>query len=129
MDTISNMLISIKNGQAVQKESVVFPYSKLKMEILKVLADEKFVKDVQKRGKKEKKSIEVFLEYKDNGQSKIKGIERVSKPSRRIYLPAKKITSVAQGRGIMVISTPKGILTDKSARKENVGGEVICKVW
>ena len=62
MDTISNMLISIKNGQAVQKESVVFPYSKLKMEILKVLADEKFVKDVQKRGKKEKKSMNLAWE-------------------------------------------------------------------
>ncbi len=129
MDTISNMLISIKNGQAVQKESVTFPYSKLKMEILKILTDEKFVKDVQKRGKKGKKLIEVFLEYKENGQPKIKGIERVSKLSRRVYLPAKKITSVAQGRGLMIISTPKGILTDKLARKENVGGEVICKIW
>lgn len=129
MDVLSNMLISIKNGQAVQKESVAFPYSELKMEILKVLAREKFIKDIQKKVKKGRKVIEVVLEYKDNGQSKIKGIERVSKPSRRVYIPAKKITSVAQGHGIMIISTPSGVLTDKEARSKNVGGEVICKVW
>jgi len=129
MDVISNMLISIKNGQAVQKETVAFPYSELKMEIAKVLLREKYIKDIQKKVKKGKKVIEVTIEYKDNGRSKMKGVERVSKPSRRVYIPAKKITPVAQGHGIMIISTPNGILTDKEARTQNVGGEVICKVW
>lgn len=129
MDVLSNMLISIKNGQAVQKETVAFPHSELKLEIAKVLMKEKYIKDIQKKVKKGKKMIEVTLDYKSNGQPKIKGIEKVSKQSRRIYVPAKKITPVAQGHGIMIISTPKGILTDKEARTQNVGGEVICKVW
>jgi small subunit ribosomal protein S8 len=129
MDVISNMLISIKNGQAVQKETVDFPYSDLKMEILKTLLKEKFIKDIQKKTKKGRKMLEAVLDYKDNGQPRIKDLERVSKPSRRVYLPAKKITSVAQGRGIMILSTPNGILTDKEARAANVGGEVICKIW
>lgn len=129
MDVLSNMLISIKNGQAVQKETVAFPHSELKLEISKVLMREKYIKDIQKKVKKGKKMIEVTLEYKGNGQPKIKGIEKVSKQSRRVYIPAKKITPVAQGHGIMIISTPKGILTDKEARTQNVGGEVICKIW
>lgn len=129
MDPIADMLTAIRNAIAVKKEMTVVPYSQIKMGIAKILEKEKFIKAVERKGKKIGKTIDILLAYDEKGNSVISRITRVSKPSKRSYLPFKKIRSLRQGAGIQIISTPKGILTDKEARKEKVGGEVICEVW
>ncbi len=123
------MLTSIRNALAVKKETVVVSYSQLNMEIAKILVKEKFIKEADKKGKKNKKVIEVTLLYGNDGKPVIDHLKRISKSSQRIYLPVKKIKSVRQGRGLLIISTPKGILTDKEAKKEKVGGEILCEIW
>jgi len=128
MDPISDMLVKIKNAQTSGKESVSLPYSKIKMQIAKVLVSEKFIKEAEAKGKTNK-TIEIVLLYGTDGAPVIRNISRISKVSKRIYVPLKKITSVKQGLGIRIMSTPKGLLTNKEAVKEKVGGEVICEVW
>lgn len=127
MDTIANMFTKIKNAQAVGKETVVVDYSKLKKNILDVLLKNKFIKEVSQKGKKEKKTIEIVLFYDEQGRGRISGIERVSKSSKRIYIPFKKIRSLSKGRSL-ILSTPKGVLSGEDAIKEGVGGEVICRI-
>ncbi len=128
MDTISQMIISIKNGSLVGKESVLVPYSKLKNAILDCLVKEGFVSSVAKKSKKGQPFLEIGLVYGDN-KPKISDVERVSKPSKRVYIGVKEIFPVKNGKGLMVLSTPKGILSGKEARKEQVGGEILFKVW
>ncbi len=128
-DPLSNMFTSIRNAQAVGLESTVIPYSKFKMEVAKVLLKKNFIKEVTRRGKKNKKFIEIVLSYGEKDEPRIVDIKRISKPSRRVYIPANEIKPVRQGYGAMIISTPKGILTDNEAKRENVGGEVLCKIW
>lgn len=129
MDTIGNMLTSIRNAQAVGKQTVSIPYSKIKMEIAKVLAKEKFIKEADHKGKKIKKTIDIVLAYDNSGSPVITSIKRVSKPSRRVYSPSSKIKKVRQGFGFQILSTPRGIITGKEAIKEKVGGEIICEVY
>jgi len=129
MDIIADMLTKIRNAQAVKKETVSIPYSKLKMEITKILTREKFLKEAEQKGKKNKKIIDIILAYDDEKNPAINHLARISKQSQRIYLPLKKIKPVRRGFGLQIISTPKGILTDKEAKKEKVGGEILCEVW
>ena len=129
MDPIADMIVRIKNASESKKESVVFPYSKLKLAILDTLMKDGFVKSFGKKGKKIAKLIEVVLVYDEQGLGKIHGMERVSKTSRRIYSKAKDIRSVKAGQGSLIISTPQGIMTDKSAKAAKVGGEVLFKIW
>lgn len=128
-DPIAAMITQIHNAGQVRKESVVLPYSKLKIAILDVLAKAGFVKSVAKKGKKVIKYIEVVLAYEEDGLPKIRGVKRVSKSSKRIYIKASDIRPVKNGYGIMVISTPKGVMSDEMARKEKVGGEALCTLW
>jgi small subunit ribosomal protein S8 len=128
MDPISDMIVRIKNATASKKESVVFPYSKLKLSICDVLFKDGFIKSFGKKGKKIAKFIEVVLIYEDE-ISKIHGIERVSKTSKRIYQKSKDLRKVKGGLGALIISTPKGIMTDRMAREANVGGEALFKIW
>ena len=123
------MLTSIRNAQAARKETVSVPYSKIKMEIAKVLAKEKFIKSTDHKGKKVNKTIDMILNYNELDQPAITSLKRVSKPSRRIYSSSAKIKKVRQGFGFQILSTPKGILTGKEARKEKIGGEVICEAY
>jgi small subunit ribosomal protein S8 len=113
----------------VKKETVSFPYSKLKMEIAKILAREKFIKKSERKGKKNKKTIEITLAYDESGRPALNHIARVSRQSQRIYLPLNKIRPVRQGFGLQILSTAKGVLTSKEAKKEKVGGEVLCEIW
>ena len=129
MDPISDMIVRIKNASDSRKESVVFPYSKLKLSILDVLMKAGFVKSFGKKGKKITKFIEVVLLYDENGKSLISGVERVSKTSKRIYNKSKDIRRVKSGFGSLILSTPKGIMTDKTAKEAGVGGEVLFKIW
>ena len=129
MSPIADMFSKIRNAQAVKKEMVVIPYSKLKMEIAKAFLRSGYIKEINRRGKKNKKTIEIVLSYDEKRNGAINRIIMVSKPSRRVYLPLKEIKPVRSGRGIMLLSTSKGILTDKEAIKEKIGGEVLCKMW
>ncbi len=128
MDPIANMLIMIKNASLAQKESVVFPYSKLKLAIAECLAKEGYVKSASKKVRKEAPVVEVELIYTDK-KPKITDVERISKHSKRVYMGMSDIHTVKGGSGLLVLSTPKGILSGKNARKEQVGGEALFKIW
>lgn len=127
MDTIADMLTKIRNGIAVKKKTISVPYSNVKYNIAKLLEKEGFVDYTKKRGKNIKRLV-VGLKY-ENGQSKINEIKRISKPGRRMYVSSKNIYFPKSGYGSLVISTPKGILTSKEAKKMKVGGEIICEIW
>lgn len=127
-DPIADMIVRLKNASDSKKESVVFPHSKLKIAILDVLMKEGFIKSFGKKGKKVAKFIEVGLLYDVDGP-KISGVERVSKTSKRVYSKSKEIRKVKNGLGALIISTPKGIMTDKMAREAKVGGESLFKIW
>ena len=128
MDSISNMMTMIKNGSLAEKDFVSFPHSKLKEAILECLKKEGFISVVSKKVKNGRPMLEVGLVYVDK-KPKISEIERISKQSRRIYFKMKDIHTVRNGSGLLVLSTPKGILSGKNARKEQVGGEALFKIW
>jgi len=128
MDSISNMIIIMKNGSLAGKESVVFPYSKIKNAIGECLKKEGYVKQISKKVKQGQPVLEVELVYTDK-KPKITEVERISKQSRRVYFGMKDIHSVRNGSGLLVLSTPKGILSGKEARKAQVGGEALFRVW
>jgi len=128
MDSISNMLIIMKNGSLAGKESVFLPYSKMKQAIAESLKKEGYIANVAKKIKKDQPVLEVELLYIDK-KPKITEVERISKQSRRVYFGMKDIHSVRNGSGLLVLSTPKGILSGKEARKEQVGGEALFKIW
>lgn len=136
-DPIADMLARIRNAQAVKKETVIFPYSKIKWDILTVLLKNGFIGGLNKLNKKDRKSqnftgrkfIEIIIKYDKEGAPKISELKRVSKSSRRIYVQAKNIRLFKKGLGLRILSTPKGVLSDKEAKKLNVGGEVLLEVW
>lgn len=128
-DPLANMFTLIRNGSKAKFEKVDIPFSKMKQEIAKILKEEGFIKNFKAvTNDNQQEVIRIFLKY-DASRKGIINIKRISKPGRRIYVGNDKIPSVMSGLGISVLSTPKGILTDKSARKANVGGEVLCYVW
>lgn len=122
------MLITIKNGGLAGKESVLLPYSKMKHAIAECLKREGYVNDIEKKVKNNQPVLEVKLVYVEE-KPKISEVERVSKQSRRVYFGVKDIHTVKGGTGLLVLSTPKGILSGKNARKEQVGGEALFRVW
>ena len=128
VDTISQIIINIKNANVAGKTTTTLPYSKLKESVLEVLKREGFIKDFKKIGKKVIKTLELELMYVD-GKPKIEGVQQISKQSRRTYTKAKEIKSVLNGYGSLILTTPNGIMTDREARKEKVGGEVLFKIW
>lgn len=128
MDTIADMLTIIRNGQAASKDSVIVPFSSIKYALAKILEKEGYIKKVQKKATDKKKTIKITLDYKD-GTQKIQHIGRISTPGQRVYRSKDKLPKVLQGYGIAIISTSKGLMTDRDARKDGLGGEVICRVW
>ncbi len=131
-DPISDMLVQIKNAQAVGKEQVVLPFSKVKFRIAEILKTAGYLSTVERRNKKAQKAeheyLYLTLKYQDN-QGALNGVKIISKPSRRLYIKAKEIKPVRSGFGLAIISTPKGIMDSKEARKSGLGGEIICEVW
>ena len=124
MDPVANMLVSVKNGYLAKKTQVSVPFSKFKYEIAKVLENEKFV------GKTAKKDNKILIElFYEDGKPKITDIKRVSKLGLRVYEKGKNIKKIKGGRGILVVTTSKGLMTGKSAKEKQLGGEVICRVW
>lgn len=128
-DPIADMLNRIKNAQAVKHESVEVPFSLIKMTIAQILELEGFVVKAERKGRKSSRFLEVFLKYEEDGAPSIAGLKRVSKPGQRIMLPIKDIRRPKGGRGIAIISTSLGVMTDKEARRKGVGGEVMCEIW
>ncbi|MEK9175263.1 MAG: 30S ribosomal protein S8 [Patescibacteria group bacterium] len=129
MDPIADMLIRIKNAQFAHKEIVAFGHSKLKLEIAKILERVGYVGSVSKKGRKNKKFIEIELLYDNNGNPKISYVKRLSGPSKRLYRGFREIFRPKNGYGIAIYSTPKGLLTDSEARKEKIGGEALFELW
>ena len=128
-DPLADMLSRIRNGSTAKFEKVDIPSSKLKREIVKVLKEEGFVKSFKMMTDDRKQEIiRIFLKY-DESRKGILHMKRVSRPGRRVYVGREGIPSVMSGLGLSILSTPKGILADKSARKANVGGEVLCYIW
>jgi len=127
-DPITDMLNQIRNAEAVAKTEVLVPLSKIKNEIADILSKEGFVGEVKKAVKGKIKSLKITLKY-DNGVPAISGFKRVSKPGQRIYNAVSEIRKVRGGYGISIISTSKGLMTNKDARYKKMGGEVICQIW
>ncbi len=128
-DPIADMLTRIRNANTVKHPSVEVPASKLKIELAKLMKEEGFIADYEVQEKGQFKVIVISLKYDVNGKPVITKLERISKPGLRHYSKAKNLQKVLGGMGIAVVSTPKGLLTDRKARKENVGGEVLCYVY
>lgn len=128
VDTIASLVNNLKVSNLAHKETVTFPYSKFREAILEVLKNEGYIKSFTKSGKKVIKTLEVELAY-DGDKPKIEGAQLVSKNSRRLYFKSDEIHSVRNGYGLLVLTTPKGVLTDRAARKEKVGGEPLFKIW
>jgi len=128
-DPIADMLTVLRNANRVKNEKVDIPSSKLKLEIIKILKNEGYIKNFKLIEEENKSFIRVYLKYTPNGKSVIHNLTRISKPSLRIYRKKNKIPRVYNGYGTSIISTSRGVLTDKKARENNVGGEVICYIW
>lgn len=128
VDSIADFLTIIRNGVMVAKPSVIVPYSVLKYEIARILKEEGFIRDFAVMEEHGKKSLKVHLKYVD-GESVIHEIKRVSKPSRRVYKNIANLDRVIGGLGIAILSTSRGVITDKQARARHVGGELICEIW
>ncbi len=127
-DSISNLIVNLKNAGVSGRQYVVSPFSNFNLAVLELLQKEGYIHSVSKKGKKAEKYIEVEVAYNE-GKSRITGVKRLSTFSKRMYQAASEIRSVKNGQGLLVLSTPKGVLTDKEAKKENVGGEVLFKIW
>jgi small subunit ribosomal protein S8 len=128
-DPLADMFTRIRNGSTAKFEKVDIPSSKMKREVAKILREEGFIKNFKViAGDPGHEMIRVFLRY-DANRKGIVHIKRISKPGRRVYVGTDGLPSVMSGLGLSILSTPKGILTDKAARKANVGGEVLCHVW
>jgi small subunit ribosomal protein S8 len=128
MDPVSNMLNGMKTANLALRESVIVPQSKLCLAIAEKLSKEGFVGTVTKKTRLGRPVFEVQLISNDR-QPKITEVVRISKPSRRMYAGSADVRAVKNGKGLLVLTTPKGILTDKEARKEHVGGEVLFSIW
>ena len=128
-DPIADMLTRIRNASTVSHETVDIPASKLKVELARVLKEEGFIADYAVKEEGKFKVITITLKYDMNRKPVITKLERSSKPGLRHYSKAKKLQKVLGGLGVAIISTPKGLLTDRKARKENVGGEILCYVY
>ena len=124
-DPIADMLTRIRNASAVKKTEVVVPFSKIKYEIAKILEAEKFVEKVEE---KENNEFKIILKYENNSPA-ITKLQRISKPGRRVYVSKDELPKVLNGLGIAIVSTSKGIVTNKEAKKEGMGGELICEIY
>lgn len=128
-DPIADMLTRIRNANKLRYEEVAMPSSKIKEGIVKILVSEGFIAGYRIDENEGKKELVLTLKYSATGERVITGLKRISKPGLRVYAEADKIPSVLKGLGIAIVSTPNGLLTDRQARKQHVGGEILCYVW
>ncbi|MER3395398.1 MAG: 30S ribosomal protein S8 [Acidimicrobiia bacterium] len=128
-DPIADMLTSIRNANLVYKTEVATPVSKIKLALAALLYKEGYIEGYEIREASPVPLLVIRLKYGDNKERVIHGIRRVSKPGRRVYAKASKLPRVLGGMGVAVISTPKGLMSDRKARSQRLGGEVVCEVW
>ncbi|RAL23269.1 30S ribosomal protein S8 [Thermoflavimicrobium daqui] len=128
-DPIADMLTRIRNANMVRHESLEVPASRMKREIAEILKREGFIRDAEYIDDNKQGIIRIFLKYGSNNEKVISGLKRISKPGLRVYCKSNEIPRVLRGLGIAILSTSKGVMTDKEARHYNVGGEVIAYVW
>ena len=128
-DPVADMLTRIRNAQSARHPKVDVPASKLKMEIARILKEEGFIANFKMADDGAKKSIRIYLKYTPANLPVISRIERVSRPGCRVYVGSKEVPRVLGGLGINILTTPRGVMTGSSARKENVGGELLCQIW
>ena len=128
-DPISDMLTRIRNAQIARHDSVLIPASNTKKAIAKILLDEGYIKSYENIDDGLQGNIKVTLKYLDKKQPVIVGLKRISKPGLRVYATCEELPKVLGGLGIAIISTSKGLMTDKAARAQNLGGEVLCYIW
>lgn len=127
-DPIADMLTRIRNGIRARQQRVDMPASKMKVEIARILKQEGYVSNFKVAEEGKKRVLRVFLRYGSDGQSTISTMERVSRPGRRVYVDSREIPKVLGGLGINILTTPRGLMTGKAARKTGVGGEVLCNI-
>ena len=127
-DPIADMLTRIRNGNRTRKKRITMPASRIKVGIAQILKDEGFILDYGVEAAKPRSHLSIQLKYDQDGGTVIRSVERVSKPGCRVYAGAGELKPVLRGMGIQILSTPKGILSDRTARQERIGGEVLCKV-
>jgi small subunit ribosomal protein S8 len=128
-DPIAHMLTKIRNAIMVKKPEVEIPSSQMKLVIAKILKQEGYIQGYEVIPDKKQGILKLRLKYDDRARCVIADLQRVSKPSRRVYVAKDEVPSVLSGMGIAILSTPKGLMTDRAARQAGVGGEVICYVW
>jgi len=128
-DPIADLLTRIRNAAMADHKRVDVPASKYKEELVKLLVRERFLKSYKRIDEGPQGTLRIYMSYEPSGASSFAGLERVSKPGRRIYVNATKIPRVRSGLGVTIMTTPKGVLTDQEARKLGVGGEIIAKIW
>ena len=128
-DPVGDMLAQVRNGLRVKKSKIVLPSSKEKESVARVLWEEKYIRNYQIEGEGFKKELVLNLKYLEKGESAIKGLKRISKPSLRIYVKKEKIPKVLDGLGIVILSTTAGIISGREAKRRGVGGEVVAYIW
>lgn len=129
MDNIANFLTTIRNAQAVKHETVKVPYSKVSFGIAEILQKEEWIEKVEVKERGKKPFMILILKYDKEGSPLISGLTRISKPGKRVYVGYEDVKKVRQGYGISILSTSKGIITNKQARSEKLGGELLCEVY
>jgi small subunit ribosomal protein S8 len=128
-DPIADMLTRIRNASKAEQEKVDIPASKLKVRIAEILKDEGFIKNFRRIEDNKQGTLRVYLKYGSGSEKMISGLVRVSTPGRRVYVTADEVPSVLGGMGVAIVSTSRGLLTDRESRRQKVGGEVLCYVW
>ncbi|MFW6268617.1 MAG: 30S ribosomal protein S8 [Bacillota bacterium] len=128
-DPIADMLTRIRNANNMEKDKVDIPASNLKYDVADVLKEEGFIKDYKMLDSYPQNKIRIYLKYGENGEKVISGLKRISKPGLRVYVNNEEIPRVLGGLGIAILTTSRGVVTGKNAKKEGIGGEVLCYVW
>lgn len=128
-DPVADMLTRIRNASSVKHESVDIPCSKFKVEVARILKEEGYIREYKVIEDDKQGILRIYLKYGPNREKVISGIKRISKPGLRVYANSEEVPRVLGGLGIAILSTSQGVMTDRAARKSNIGGEVICYVW
>jgi small subunit ribosomal protein S8 len=128
-DPIADLLTRIRNSLTARHDRVDVPASRLKVAIVRILKDEGFIKNFKVSRDNKQGTIRIFLKYTDRNTPVISGLDRVSKPGRRVYMKATDVKPVLSGLGLLIVSTSRGVMTDKEARRHNLGGESLCQIW
>ncbi|MGD8474724.1 MAG: 30S ribosomal protein S8 [Anaerolineae bacterium] len=128
-DPIADMLTRIRNGLTVRKPYVLVPSSKLKVSIAQILLEEGFIQGYEVTNEHPQANIRLWLKYDDKRRPIVAGLKRVSRPGRRVYSGKRELPWVLSGLGVAIVSTPRGVMTDREARRNGVGGEILCYVW